>query len=96
MTEFSGGDDPILKELLPGYLARRRDELATLDDALQRQDFAKLRTIGHNLRGSGGAYGLAKVSEFGKALETAAEADDADAVRETIGRMRTFLAEISL
>lgn len=95
MTEFSGGDDPILKELLPGYLARRRDELATLDDALQRGDFAKLRTIGHNLRGSGGAYGLPKVSEFGKALETAAAADDADSIRETIGKMRTFLAEIT-
>ena len=96
MTEFSGGDDPILKALLPGYLARRREELATLNVALERGDFATLRTIGHNLLGSGGAYGLAKVSEFGRAIETAAIADDADAIRATIQQMQAFLEELSI
>ena len=96
MTDFTGGDDPILRELLPGYLARRRAELATLDDALEREDFKALRKIGHNLHGSGGAYGLAKISEFGRELEVAARASDGEAIRATIQQMRTFLDEISI
>ncbi len=88
-------DDPILQELLPGYLARRREEVGTLEDALARGDFDKLRIIGHNLHGSGGAYGLDRVSEFGKALEKAARADDSEAIRVTIRQIRAFLEEIS-
>jgi len=94
MTDFTGGDDPIVRELLPGYLSRRREELTTLEGALARRDFAKLRIIGHNLRGSGGAYGLEKVSEFGTSLETAAQAEDDDAIRDTIQQIRAFLKEI--
>ncbi len=96
MSDFTGGDDPILRDLLPGYLARRREELATLHDALEREDFEKLRTIGHNLHGSGGAYGLMKVSQFGKELEVAATASDSDAIRATIKKMQAFLKEISI
>lgn len=95
MSEFSGGDDPILRDLLPGYLDRRWAELGTLSEALERKDFATLRTIGHNLHGSGGAYGLAKVSELGQVLEAAANKRDCETIRATIQNMRAFLEVMS-
>lgn len=95
MTNFSGGDDPILADLLPGYLDRRWSELETLNQALEAGDFAKLMIIGHNLHGSGGAYGLDKISELGQALETAAREKDGDSVRATIQRIRAFLELMS-
>ena len=95
MSNSTQDDDPIVRELLPGYLERRRQELTTLVDALERGDFLRLRTIGHNLYGSGGAYGLQKVSEFGAALEKAAQAEDTSAIRRTIQQIRSFLEELA-
>ncbi|NNF66435.1 MAG: Hpt domain-containing protein [Gammaproteobacteria bacterium] len=96
MTEFSGGDDPILRELLPGYLARREEELKMLDEALKNKDFSTLRTIGHNLFGSGGAYGLIRVSELGRQLEVAAQQADSEEIQSTIQQMREFLSNLSI
>ena len=62
-----------LKQLVPAYLAKRAHELAILRDALRRQDFAEMQTIGHRLTGSGASYGLASLSELGRALEAAAQ-----------------------
>lgn len=95
MSEFSGGDDPILQDLLPGYLARRWDELATMSEAAEREDFETLLTIGHNLHGSGGAYGLNRISILGNELEAAARNRDLELVRETIKKMRAFLEVVS-
>lgn len=96
MTDFNGGDDPILRELLPGYLARRKEEITTLEAALQEKDFSALRVIGHNLFGSGGAYGLPKVSEFGRRLELAAKEGDEDEIKATIEQMRQFLSNCEI
>ena len=93
---MSDNNDDIVRELLPGYLERRRAELATLEDALERGDYLRLRTIGHNLHGSGGAYGLAKVSEFGAALDQAARNEDAEMIRGIIQQIRAFLEEIAV
>lgn len=94
MSETDNGDDPIVRDLLPGYIARRHEELVRLQAALDEHDYATLRTVGHNLHGSGGAYGLPRLSELGKALESCARARDADGVAAVLAQMRQFLAAL--
>ncbi len=80
-------DDPAVRNLIDGYLARRRDEVERISQAIENDDFATLRVIGHNLHGSGGAYGLEGLSVLGAALETHAARRDVDgvtAVRDSI------------
>lgn len=84
-------NDPIVKELIPGYLARRREELATLEAAVDDGDYETLRIIGHNLHGSGAAYGLPRISELGRDLETAAHGRNDTGVRAVIGALRVFI-----
>ena len=84
-------NDPFVKELMPGYLARRREELSTLENAVEDRNYETLRIIGHNLHGSGAAYGLPRISELGRDLEKAAHGRDDAGVRTVIDAMRAFI-----
>lgn len=96
MSDLDNIDDPIVKDLLPGYLERRREELVTLSNSLAAGDFEGLRTIGHNLHGSGGAYGLPRMSELGKALEVASRDHDEKSIRETLHEMHSYLDSLQV
>lgn len=80
-----------MPELRRHYLNRRRDELTALERALETRDFETLRQTGHNLKGTGAAYGFGEFSQLGRALEAAAHAADAAAVDCTLGRVEMYL-----
>jgi len=85
-----------MEEILPGYLERRRADVAGITAALEQADYASIRTIGHNLKGSGAGYGLDRLTEIGAALEDAAAAGDADRVRARHGELAEFLKRLSV
>jgi len=89
-------EDPFARRLLNQYLERRRADLARLRDALAKSDFASIELTGHNLSGSGAAYGLDTVSELGAELETAAHAADTDAVRSVLDQLEKFVASVTV
>lgn len=89
-------DDPIVLNLLPVYVERRRMEIGELQELLESSDYEKIRLIGHNLKGSGGLYGLPQISEFGSTLETAALSSDDAKLGETFGIMQAFIERIEL
>jgi signal transduction histidine kinase/ligand-binding sensor domain-containing protein/ActR/RegA family two-component response regulator len=62
---------PELLPLLPEYVAATREELAAARRAADAGDPGPLRTVGHNLRGSGGSFGLDEVSRLGAQIEDA-------------------------
>jgi signal transduction histidine kinase/HPt (histidine-containing phosphotransfer) domain-containing protein len=70
--------DSEIAELLPEYLERRYEDVATLNRALREHDFEVVQTLGHRMKGSGASYGLPRVSEIGAALEIAAKGADQD------------------
>lgn len=89
------GIDPELADLLPDYLRRRRRDERVLQEALDAREFETVRRIGHNLKGSGGAYGLPEVSAIGRGLEGSGRGRDAaEAVRWT-RRLGAFLDQFS-
>lgn len=88
--------DPLLQPLIPDYLRNRRHDLQKIADALARQDFAALRKLGHDMAGSGGAYGLPPISELGRAIENAALAGDAAAIESVALDLRAFLDVVKL
>lgn len=88
--------DPLLQPLIPDYLNNRRLDLQRLADALARRDFAALRKTGHDMAGSGGAYGLPPISDLGRRIEDAAVAGDAAAVAAARDDLRVFLDTVKL
>jgi HPt (histidine-containing phosphotransfer) domain-containing protein len=88
--------DPLVLPLVPGYLANRSAELPKLDAALAAKDFKMLRKVGHNMRGSAGAYGLPPLSEIGARIEDAAQKQDTAALAPALDDMRRFLQSVKV
>lgn len=84
-------EELLVAQVIEGYTARAR---ATVEEMVQRlasspglDDWTWVKSNAHRLRGSGGSYGLPKVSEVAGLLEQASEGLDAD-------RSRALAAEL--
>jgi HPt (histidine-containing phosphotransfer) domain-containing protein len=80
-----------LTDLLPQYFALCRKDLEYVRRLFQDDKLDNIRTVGHNLKGSGGAYGFAELSSIGLAIETAAKAGDRKALERHIEEFADFL-----
>lgn len=67
-----------LADLIPDYLARRHSDLARIRGALTRGDFQTVRSLGHDMKGSGTPYGFSVITDIGGRLEDAASRRDAE------------------
>jgi len=77
--------DEDLSDLIPGFLSRKRAEVAAIMEAVAKGDYPAISRIGHRIKGEGGSYGFDSMTEMGRALEEAAAMRDDRAVT-TIGR----------
>ena len=82
MTDF------VPKDLVATYLERRIGDLSRLADMLMEHDFKGIAELGHKLYGSGGAYGMPRISMLGKQLQKAARTGDPARVSEVLDTLR--------
>jgi signal transduction histidine kinase/CheY-like chemotaxis protein len=83
-----------LKPVIGGYLAKRRADVAKLREALDRGDFGTVRTLGHQMAGTGGGYGFEPITEIGGALEEAALACDSARIRAGAEELERYLRAV--
>jgi sigma-B regulation protein RsbU (phosphoserine phosphatase) len=88
--------DPVLQPLLPTFLTRRRQDVTLIKQELKREGFRAIETIGHNLKGIGSSYGFQGISDIGKAMEFAAQMQDADAIRQNAKELDEYLRRVRL
>jgi CheY-like chemotaxis protein len=81
-----------LADLRTVYLDHRRAESSDLDRAVQNADFVLLRKAGHNLKGTGAAYGFAELTDIGRALEAAAKDQNAAAAEALLDQIESYLS----
>ena len=87
-------NDPFARRLMVRYLENRKDDVERLRAALARNDFDHIRDKGHNLFGSGSAYGLDRISELGAALEKSAGKQDSEEVDRLIENLEAFICNV--
>ncbi len=80
-----------LAQQLPAYLENCRQNVVVMQAALDRHDFEAVTILGHNLRGSGGGFGLQAITDLGAGLEQAAEDIDRDGARGLLGELSRYL-----
>jgi HPt (histidine-containing phosphotransfer) domain-containing protein len=92
-NEAHGDDeeDAGLAELIPQYFELCRRDLESLRIALKARQFDEIRVLGHNLKGSGGAYGFPELSRLGARLESAGKSHDDTTARESVEQLSEFL-----
>lgn len=88
--------DPDLEDLVPAYLERRKGELAAMDGLLAAGDLAGLARLAHDLKGSGGGYGLPELTRLGRELEAACKAGDAAGAAALRAELGEYLARVRL
>ena len=85
-----------LERVIPRYLARRRDEIASLRAGLDAGDYKAVRIIGHGLKGSGGSYGLSALTDIGARIEKAAVAADAAALESLFTEYADYVERLQV
>ena len=84
---------PEIRELIPAFFKRRDEDLKKLTNALAIGDFASIRAIGHQMRGSAGAFGFEAVADIGHSLEVAAEGADSNEAKRLFDELRIHLKD---
>ncbi|HAZ08251.1 MAG TPA: hybrid sensor histidine kinase/response regulator [Elusimicrobia bacterium] len=87
--------DPALRRLLPRFLQNREEDVAAIEDALQKRDYALIHDIGHRVKGIGG-FDFMPLYKMGTSLEKGADAKSPAIIRECVEDMKHFLSRIEL
>ncbi len=66
-------DDPGLAAIIEQFVAALPERLAAIEKALAERDMDTLVRLAHQLKGAGGSFGFAPITEAAKALECAAK-----------------------
>ena len=85
-----------LEELSSEYLEQRLADLTRLAKALESQDFETLRMAGHNLKGTGSAYGFPEITQSGAHLEAAAKSKNAAEIRRHLNVLAQYINNVDL
>ena len=88
--------DPDLADLIPGYLAHRKKDIAALHEAIDKHDLDAVRILGHSMKGSGGGYGFQTITDIGGVLEKAAQEGLNDRIRVQIEKFEEYLRQIEI
>lgn len=88
--------DSDLEDLIPGFLENRAKDRDSLQLAVNDSDFSAMQSIGHSLKGVGGGYGFAEMSEIGAAIETAAKSSQLDELKELIQRYSDYIDAVEV
>jgi HPt (histidine-containing phosphotransfer) domain-containing protein len=94
-AEWVAVDEDVV-DLAKRFLNRQRRAVKGLWVAMQQSDFDRIRRAGHDLKGSGGAYGLEGLSRIGSELEAAAGARNGSLIEPLLVRLKEQLACIEL
>jgi len=85
-----------LEDVTPGYLAKRRAEVAAYREALAQNNMGAIKKMAHRMKGTGAGYGFPVLTELGAALEQSAIGQDTDKIRRKLDELAKYLSTIEL
>jgi HPt (histidine-containing phosphotransfer) domain-containing protein len=88
--------DPDLRDLVPVFIAHKREDGQAIVAAIARADYEALSKLGHRIRGEGGSYGFEELTEIGAALEMAAKAGDLAAICKSAEELTAYLDSVEI
>ncbi|HYB97828.1 MAG TPA: response regulator [Candidatus Limnocylindrales bacterium] len=91
---WSAAREAGLQSLVNRYLQEVGEEVEQVPQLASTGRMQDVRRIGHQLKGTGGGYGFARLSALGAELERAAEREDGDTVCAVARSVSEYLAEV--
>tara|TARA_B100001964_G_scaffold88347_1_gene99398 strand:+ start:138 stop:446 length:309 start_codon:yes stop_codon:yes gene_type:complete len=88
--------DADLEELVPEYLENREEDVKSISELLEKDDFEKARIIGHSMKGSGGGYGFDRISEIGKIIEDSSKEKNGNEIKKAVEELSQYLRNVEV
>jgi len=85
-----------LKDIIPAYLERRKEDSAQLNDLMAKKDFAGIMRIAHKLKGNGASFGFDHITELGDRMNDAAKSKTAKKLKKLYRNLKTRFSRSSL
>ncbi len=88
--------DKDLADLIPSFLEKRKNEVPLIAQWLEAEEFSKIQTLGHQLKGAGAGYGFEELSRIGLRLEQSARDRRASEVESTRKALSDYLSRVEV
>jgi len=88
--------DASFAPLVPKFMTNRKNEVATMQAALAAQDFNAVRRVAHGMKGAGGSYGFARITEMAATIEHAAITGAGDTIDTELTDLRAYLEHVDV
>lgn len=88
--------DSELKDIVPGFIEKRKKEISSMWDSLNKKDFNTLQTLGHRLKGNAGGYGFDHLGSLGATIEISAKAKDAARIEPVLKELEDYLSRLEV
>lgn len=83
-----------LKDIIPAYLERRKEDTAQLNELMAKKDFEGIMRIAHKLKGNGSSFGFDHITELGDKMNQAAKSENTEEVRKIIQDFENEIQQI--
>jgi PAS domain S-box-containing protein len=88
--------DPDIADMIPKYLASRKEDVAAIHQALDTNDIETIAMLAHSMKGSGGGYGFEVISDIGAMMEVAAREARTEDIRIQVTRLEDYLDRVEI
>lgn len=88
--------DVEIEDLVPIFLRNQLEDVESIVEACEQSDYEKIRVLGHNMKGTGSAYGFDAISEIGASLEQSAKEGNSEKVRMLAEEVSVYLERIEV
>ena len=88
--------DAEIEDLVPIFLRNQLEDVESIVEACEQRDYEKIRVLGHNMKGTGSAYGFDAISEIGASLEQCAKERNSEKVRILAEEVSVYLDGIQV
>jgi HPt (histidine-containing phosphotransfer) domain-containing protein len=86
----------IPSSMVTAYVHRCLAGLSAAKAALMSLDHSALRVYGHRMKGSGGGYGIPRLTELGAGIEDAARKGDAAGLQNEFAELEIYLGRLEV
>jgi len=88
--------DSDIEDLIPGFLENRQQDVKSIYDALEKEDYETIRILGHSMKGAGGGYGFDEITDIGRSIEESAEGKNQEEVKKWVINLSNYLDRIEI
>jgi len=88
--------DAELKTMTSDFLKNRHKDIKAIQEALDKDDYQTIQTLGHRMKGSGGVYGFNIITQIGGSLEEAAKNGSSEEVSGFVSELAAYLEQVKI